>query len=353
MSTNTSALNDTLEFPLWRPLLSISLSLFIGVLLPTTLFFNISVFVALVKSNIKHKPLLVLYGSLLLGLCVDKLLICVDQSVNSPNIIRYCACMKQSLTILAMPRVFFIVYSVVVVTCQSVLQLLVMKGRQEWQNSYKRSVGCLIVSAAVATFWTVLFFTSNYLSEFSLHCNSFCASSPYKSAFVSTVDASLFVFAAYGVFTLAPAFVVTIASSTLAFLVFRKRFMVKNNKRDIVFTRRLILLPVLMVFLLFCNSLLSYLVTIVSGGILEKANLGPFYGNWANYMSDLEYFVLDMLHALSYPLVLLYLYTHVKEKWKSFFSFKKQSCENMDSGSHMKDSSAQEDTPPNSSVSEH
>ena len=140
MSINATALNDMLEFPLWRPLLSIQYILFSGVLLPTTLFFNISLFVALVRSTMKHKPLLVLYGSLLLGLCVDKLLICLDQSVNSPSIIRYCDCMKLTLVLLTLPRVFFIVYSVVVVTCQSVLQLLIMKGRQEWQNSYKRSI---------------------------------------------------------------------------------------------------------------------------------------------------------------------------------------------------------------------
>ena len=38
----------------------------------------------------KHKPLLVLYGSLLLGLCVDKLMACVDESVTYPSSIGYC-----------------------------------------------------------------------------------------------------------------------------------------------------------------------------------------------------------------------------------------------------------------------
>ena len=45
----------------------------------------------------KHKALLVLYGSLLLGLCVDKLLACVDESVNSPNNIGYCLCIDMTL----------------------------------------------------------------------------------------------------------------------------------------------------------------------------------------------------------------------------------------------------------------
>ena len=308
MSINATALNDTLEFPLWIPLLSIQYILFSGVLLPTTLFFNISLFVALVRSTMKHKPLLVLYGSLLLGLCVDKLMSCVDQSVNSPSIIRYCDCMKLTLVLLTLPRVFFIVYSVVVVTCQSVLQLLIMKGHQEWQNSYKRSIGCLIVSAAVATFWTVSFFINNILSEFPLHCHSLCASSPNNRDFVSSMDASLFIVVAYVVFTLAPAFVVTTISSVWAFLEFKKRFLV-TNKKDAGLSRRIFLLPVIMVFLLFYNSLLSYLTTVVSDRVLDRASLEPFFGNWANFLSTL-FTLCWTFFMLCHTLLYCFFFTH-------------------------------------------
>ena len=274
----------------------------------------------------KHKPLLVLYGSLLLGLCVDKLLICVDQSVNSPTIISRCDCVKLNLVLISLPRVFFVVYSVVVVTCQSVLQLLIMKGRKEWQNSYKRSVGCLIVSVAVAIFWTVAFFISSIVSEFPLHCHSLCTS-PNNRDFVSSMDASLFIIAAYGVFTLAPAFVVTITTSIWAFLVFKKKIIVTGSK-DLKLSRRIFLLPVIMVFLLFCNSLLGYLATVVSDRVLDRAGLEPFFGNWANYLSSLLYFVLEMLHALLYPLLLLFLYAGLRKTWRSLFACKKRSTAN-------------------------
>ena len=323
MSANMSLYNGSLEFPLWRPLVSFNLSLFVGVLLPTTLFMNISVFVALLKSKINHKPLLVLYGSLLLGVCVDKILICVDQIVNSPSYMRYCECMNFTLVTLAMPRIFFIVYFIVVVTCQSVLQLLVMKGNQEVQNSYKKSVGCLLLSTVVAVFWTVLFSASSFLSEFPLHCHSFCTDSPDNSAFVSTTDWSLFVVVAFIAFTLLPCVVVTLSVSIWAFYIFKKKFIVRNNPKDASFSRRILLLPVLMVSLLFCTSLLSYLATIVTGEILEKDHLEPFFGNLANFMSDFEYFVLDLLHALSCPLVILYLYTRVKSTWRRMLSCKK------------------------------
>ena len=341
MSMNTTALHN--EFPLWRPLVAVKLSLFWGILLPTTLFFNISLFVALVRSTLKHKPLLVLYGSLLLGLCVDKLLICVEESVNSPSTIGYCVCIKLTLVLLSMPRAFFVVYSVVVVTCQSVLQLLIMKGRQEWQNSYKRSIGCLIVSAAVATVWTVAFFVSSIFSEFPHHCHSFC--SPVNSTDVG-MDYSLYIVIGYVILTLAPAFLVTLTASIWAYLVFKKKFMA-TSKKDAAFSRRLFLLPVLMVILLFCNSLLSYVITVVTDEALDKASLGLYFGHWANLLSTMLYFVLDMFHALSYPLILLFLYARLRKTWKSLLSCKKQSLK-IDSSHSQKNYSMSSESSPQS-----
>ena len=305
--------------------------------MPITLFFNISLFVALLKSTMKHKPLLVLYGSLLLGLCVDKLMACVNESVNTSRAISYCVCSELTLVMLTLPRVFFVVYSVVVVTCQSVLQLLIMKGYEELQDSFKRSIGCLITSAAVATFWTVCFIISNVLSEFPHHCHSFCES-PQSVYVISMEYASLFVVTAFVVFTVAPAFVITILSSIWAFLIFKKKFMAASEK-DTAFRRKMFLLPVLMVILLICNSLLSYLITAMLNKLLYRMSFGSFFGNWANFFVSLGYLVLDILHALSYPLVLLFLYARLRKTWKSLFSCKKQYSDNKDNSQSHKSQS--------------
>lgn len=324
---NTSHNNSfNIEFPLWKPLIFTDLFLFVGVLAPVTLFMNISVFVALLRSQINHRPLLVLYGSLLIGLCVDKLLICVDQIVNSPVVLRYCECMNTTLILLSLPRFFFLVYSIVVVTCQSVLQLLVMKGRQKWQKSFKRNICCVLFSSLVAGFWMVLFGTGNFLSEYPLHCESFCSNTPENSAFVSTIDASLYVILSFIAFTLLPCIAITLMTSSWAFFVFKKKFIVRDEKKDIRFSRRILFLPIFMTFLLFFNSILSYVVTIVTGEILHKGEL-EFYGNWANFMSDIEYFVLDLLHGVSYSLLLLYLYSQVRVTWRKMLSYNKNSSE--------------------------
>ena len=193
--------------------------------------------------------------ALLLGLCVDKLMACVDESVTSPSSIGYCVCNDLAHVLLTLAKVFLVVYSAVVATFQSVLQLLVMKGRQEWQDSTKRSIGCLIVSAVVAAFCIALYFIGNImLSKFPNFCHSFCQTPQSTNhAFVSNTDLTLFVVVTYIAFTVAPAFVVTITTSIWAFLTFKKKFMA-TSKNDSAFSRKMFLLPVLMVFLMFCNN---------------------------------------------------------------------------------------------------
>ena len=314
-SFNESAVDELLEFPFWKPLVAVNVLLFVGILVPVTLFVNLSVFVALFKTDTTNKPLLILSGSLLIGLCIDKLFVCVDQVVNSPTIIRYCICMDLSLAFLSTPRAFFIVYSVIAVTCQSVLQLLVLTGRKKWRTSYKRSLACVLLSATVAMFWTSLFLASNLVSESPLHCQSFCTT-PDNFTSAQHVDFQWFVVGGYALFTLAPAFIVAMVTSIWALVLFKRKITLRTDSKDSGLNRKLILLPLLMVFLLTCNSLMSYLLADLTALILKEANLEPFFGNWANYTSDIEYFILDLLHGLSYALILIYLNSALRATWR-------------------------------------
>ncbi len=104
---NTSVVYGTVEFPPWRVLTAVNIFLFVGVLLPTTLVMNISVLIALVKSKVKYKPLLVLFGSLLISVCIEKLIVCVGQCIISPNAFRYCQCDMFAVILFQVSRVFF------------------------------------------------------------------------------------------------------------------------------------------------------------------------------------------------------------------------------------------------------
>lgn len=311
MNVSVASKSDLLEFPLWKSLVAVNVSLSAGFLVPATLFMNLSVFVSLISIDRSNKSLTVLSSSLLLGLCVDKVIAFIDYCVNSPVIIQYCVCMNTSLVLLSMPRVFFIVYSVVTITCQSVFQLLILRGGKQWKASFKRSFGSLFLAATVALIWTLVFSSANLVSDYPLHCQAFCTV-PENS---TSLDYVAIVVGAYGLFTLAPAFLITLVTSILALMLFKKKITLQNVSQDSDLNRKLLLLPLLMVFLLVSNNLLSYLLTDLTGLVLKGANLEPFFGNWANFISDIEYLIIDVVHGLSYPLILLYLHKTVRAAW--------------------------------------
>ena len=314
-SHNESAVDELLEFPLWKPLVAVNIILFVGILVPITFFINLSVFAALVKTDNTNKPLLVLFGSLLIGLCIDKLIICLSRVINSPGSIRYCICLNLVISLFSAPRAFLTVYSVVTVTCQSVLQLLIIKGRTKWKTSYKRSFACVLLSATVSVLWTTLFVTSGIVSGSPAHCEIFCAT-PGNSTFLNKIDFEFIVVASYSVITVAPAFIVTLVMSVWALVLFKRQIILKSDPGDISLNRKLILLPLLMAILLVCNSLLGYILTLITGEVLKGTSREPFSGNWAYFASDVKRFILDLLQGLSYPLILVYLNNAIRATWK-------------------------------------
>ncbi len=305
---NATSLNDTVELPHWASLTVVNVIIFIGVLLPTTLLMNISVLVALIKSKVKYKPLLVLFGSLLIGVCIDKVIICVGQCVISPSAFRYCRCVKLTVVLFQAPRIFFTVYPIIIVTCLSLSQLWLVKGKLS--NSYKQTVICLVISVFVSAFWTLVYIVRNVLSKLPFGCYTLCTVPVGLSA---TMVAVIY----FSAITFAPAFIITIVASIWTFRIFKKSFILQSNtKNEIALNRRMILLPILMAILLVCNSFLAYIVTITSTAILSNSDVVYFYGNWANIIASLEYGLFDIFNGLSFPLVLLYLYTQVRNTWK-------------------------------------
>ncbi len=305
---NTS--NTTIEFPPWRQLTAVNILLYFGVLLSTTLVMNISVLIALIKSKVKYKPLLVLFGSLLITVCIEKLIVCIGQCVLSPNTYRYCLCDKLTVLVFQVPRIFFATYTIIIVTCLSITQLCLMKGKPV--NDCKLITTCLVISVVFAIMWALAVFVGNILTNDPPYCYVYCTVSPFG---VLRVNARILI--SLLTVTLIPGFVVTIVASILALQMFKKNFIVRpDSKNEISLNRRMLFLPFVMALLQICNSVVSYFVTIVSGTVLWNADLGDFYGNIANIFGNWEYLIFDILHGLSFPLALLYLYSNVRKTWK-------------------------------------
>ncbi len=313
---NTSAvLNGTVEFPPWRQLTAVNILLYVGVLLPTTLVMNISVLIALMKSKVKYKSLLILFGSLLITVCIEKLILCVGQCVLSPNAFRYCLCNELTVLVFQVPRVFFGTYAVIIITCMSLTQLSLMKGKIV---SYSKIIACLIISIVIALFWTFAVFIGNLLDSDLPYCYVYC-----EFLLLSATFGILIFFIAV---TLTPAFLTAIIASILALRKFRDKIMAcRDSKNEIELNRRILLLPFLMAILQLFNTSVPYVTTVMSSAILLNFDVGEYYGSLANIIASFEYFIFDIIHCLFFPLALLYLYTDVRKTWKKLV-FKMFSC---------------------------
>ncbi len=102
----------TQEFPYWQPLIAIEIILNFAVILPSTLFWNLTVFTALIKSKLSNMPLTVLYSSLLLVICMDKIVVAIATTTASPDVLKYCICNILAAAFLIAFDTLFITFSV-------------------------------------------------------------------------------------------------------------------------------------------------------------------------------------------------------------------------------------------------
>ncbi len=109
------------EFPYWQSLIAIEIIIHFAVLLPLTLFWNLTVFTALIKSKLSNKPLTVLYSSLLLVLCMEKIAQAIYSAAISPDMLRFCICDNLTGLILFSFTAFSTPFSVLIITYQSLL----------------------------------------------------------------------------------------------------------------------------------------------------------------------------------------------------------------------------------------
>ena len=210
------------EFPYWQPLIAIEIIIYFAVLLPSTLFWNLTVFTALIKSKLSNKPLTVLYSSLLLVLCMDKVVQVIVTAIMSPDMLRFCICH----TLLPF---FFLVsfnaystpFSVLIITCQSLLQLQIIRGKKQW-NSYGRIIPCIGICVLVGMFWCVGVIIQYILQDFLLTessnpCHPLCIQNGTSSS-----KAEIIISSTYLVSTLLPASTMVIVTTVWSAQLFKK-----------------------------------------------------------------------------------------------------------------------------------
>ncbi len=196
------------EFPYWQPLIAIEIIIHFAVLLPSTLFWNLTVFTALIKSKLSNKPLTVLYSSLLLVLCLDKIAEAIYTATISPDMLKFCMCDILLNLILFSFTAFSTPFSVLIITCQSLLQLQIIRGKKQW-NNYGRIIPCIGMSVLAGIFWNVVILLQEIILPASSNpCQPLCTQNSTSLVEVENITIGI-----YFVFTLLPTSIIVIVTS--------------------------------------------------------------------------------------------------------------------------------------------
>ena len=298
------------EFPYWQPLIAIDIIIHFAVLLPLTLFWNLTVFTALIKSKLSNKPLTVLYSSLLLVLCLDKIVQAIVTATISPNMLRFCICDILTNSFLFSFNASSTAFSVLIITCQSLLQLQIIRGKKQW-NSYGRVIPCIGVSFLVGMFWYVGIIIQDILLPGSPNpCQPLCIQNGTSSS-----KAEIIILSTYLVSTLLPASTMVIVTTVWSAQLFKNMSIQQKIQDYNRLNKKLLFMPILMIILIVCNTLLGYLMGTAISEVLKLSGVENYLGNWAYFVRRMSYGFISCLHGVSYPITLLYFNTKLRKNW--------------------------------------
>ncbi len=302
------------EFPYWQPLIAIDIIIHFAVLLPSTLFWNLTVFTALVKSKLSNKPLTVLYSSLLLVLCLDKIVQAIYTATISQDMLRFCICDNLTSSILFAFTAFSTPFSVLIITCQSLLQLLIIKGKKQW-NSYGRIILCIGICVLAGMFWYVVILLQDiFLIRSTNPCEPLCIQN-----ITSVLEADNISVGIYFVSTVLPTSTIVIVTSIWSVQQFKKMSIQQKIQDYNTLNKKLLFMPILMVILIVCNVAIGYLVSIAISEVIKLAGVEDYVGNWAYFVQRLSFGLINCLHGVSYPITLLYFNTKLRKNWRKYF----------------------------------
>ena len=302
------------EFPYWQPLIAIDIIIHFAVLLPSTLFWNLTVFTALIKSKLSNKPLTVLYSSLLLVLCVDKIVQAIYTAIISPDMIKFCICDILPSSILFSFTVFSTSFYVLIISCQSFLQLQIIRGKKQW-NSYGRIIPCIGICVIAGMFWYVVVFLQDILLPASNPCQPLCVQNGTSVSETANISLSI-----YFVTTLLPASTVVVVTSVWSAQLFKKISIQQKIQEYNTLNKKLLFMPILMVILIVCNGLIGYLMGIAISEVIKLAGVEDYLGNWAYFARRMSYAFISYLHGVSYPITLLHFNTKLRKNWKKYLT---------------------------------
>ena len=164
-------------------------------------------------------------------------------------------------------------------------------------------------------FWCVGIIIQYILQDFLLTassnpCHPLCIQNGTSSS-----KAEIIIVSTYLVSTLLPASTMVIVTTVWSAQLFKKMSIQQKIQDYNTSNKKLIFMPILMVILIVCNTLLGYLIGTAISEVLKLSGVENYLGNWAYFVRRMSHGFISCLHGVSYPITLLYFNTKLRKNW--------------------------------------
>ena len=303
---NTSELSLG-EFPHWKIATATILIIKIALIAPVSLFFDLSIVVAIFKTKCLRKPINLIHQSLLLGNTVVVVTDTITGTIFVPPLLRSCECSQSVSAVIYFLELLYIAYQPLNYACLGIFQLLIIKGKKRFV-SYKTVCISMLVCAGITAIIVTEGITLLFVARQSYVCNGIC---PEQLAMPPKFPGIAIAQTSYALFSWGPSLVVVLVCTTWSCVIFKNNVIASSDELN----RRIISLPVVLPITLVVPSLLSFAVYLVIEEILtvlEIDNL-PY---WILFGRVLVFQIHQVFSGIGYPCLLLHLNPQIQEYWK-------------------------------------
>ena len=294
-SGNGSIFEDEEEFPHWQVAMAVRVLLIVFVMLPINIFLNISVLITFFTHKSLLKPINMIHIVLVGELFVIKNTFIVVALFVFPNVIRYCVCIDAINNVYFPLTAFNIVFVNVVLTCLSIVQFLIIKGK-------KKLVGWKVVSTLVVL---SIFYSLLWVNIFPL-CTALCQGIPGSTTF-STYTV---LFVGLIVVVILPCISAIFLILMWSCFIFKKSYIGDDNHLN----RRIISLPVIMPVVTIFATVFYFILREAFQNVLLQI-VTSYYPNWVLLSHEILGHLLEGSGGFIYPLVLLYSHPQLRSAW--------------------------------------
>ena len=303
------------ELPFIETTIVVLIFSFVFLLALPTLFINLSLLIAFLKTKQLHKPLGVIHASLLVEILLNKLTITLISCSYYPSGLRYCVCSPSLSSIFFSSRVFVTSFRPIMYASLALFQLLIVTGKKRLVN-FKSVCGSVVFATVVGMLFATEGAVLLNVNGEVLGCSDFC---PGQS--VPSFPAKNIVYISYVVIAWLPSLVIVLLSSTWSCVVFKQYYIGADNHLN----RRLISMPLIMPAVLIATTALPVIMRRIVFIVLRSYDV-LFIHYWLFLFGGVITLVDEILDGVIYQVLLTYLNPCLFNSWRMMFRCNEHNC---------------------------